>query len=287
MLIIALKNPARYRKLLGVPLLNKFFRLRADRMNQLQDRIAVEAAYKAFYTAAGSSKETSWNRLAEVDPLTLNLLNPLGPNVIHDMGVSSGVTSVDLHRQLVKRGIPFELIISDKFARYYCTGELLRRVYDEEGTLAQAYVFGLLCDRQAHWKYFVSKYGYHLVRLLPKGKRIEGELCLYDPELLALLEQGAIREIKYDVFTSRLEEKFDLIRCMNVLNLSYFGPSKIAAAIMNFHSSLKDKGVLQIGRTALRGQNEVSFFRKEQGQLRLLADVNGGSEIRHLVKTAI
>ncbi|HKZ80419.1 MAG TPA: class I SAM-dependent methyltransferase [Pyrinomonadaceae bacterium] len=265
--------------------MRNFFRFRLDRLGELKDPGLLSSVYTSFYTSDGTSKETSWDRFIETDEFTVGFLKQNAKNVIHDVGVSSGVTSLELYRKLNQRRLDFQLYVSDKFTRYYFTGKGLLRIYNEDTTLAQAYLFGLLLDRNIDWKYFLSKYAYYLVALLPKRSAGAERLCLYDLRLLSSFQQGIIHEIDYDLFRTRLDDRFDLVRCMNVLNVSYFRPAKILRAIRNLQRSLKNHGVLQIGRTNTLGRNEVSFFLKDGGNLRWILDVNGGSEIKPLVKS--
>jgi hypothetical protein len=283
MLIIAVGNSDLYRRIQNIPVLNKFFRLRLDAAECLHDIRTSAAVYKSFYTAEGTSKETVPNRFSEIDKVTLALIDPDKQVAIHDVGVSSGITSLELFQQLASRGQAFKFYISDKFSRYRYSGKLVRRLFDEDGNLAQAYAFGLLCDRHVHGKYFISRLGYELVSRFRGPESIDGELCLYHPGIAELLSEGAIQELRYDLFRSQIESRFDFVRCMNVLNLSYFPPAKISTAIRNLYSSLNEDGILQVGKTNPAGINEVSFFRKANGKLLTVEEINGGSEISEIL----
>jgi hypothetical protein len=283
MFIFALKSEQLFVKTQEWPLLKKFFRLRIDQLERIHDPLLVEALYKSFYVQNGTSKETRKGRFSEIDEITLSLLDKSSENVIHDVAVSSGVTSLELYQKLARNGFDFKLYISDKFSRYYYTGDNLRRIYDCNHALTQAYILSFLSDKHLHWKHFFSKYSYHLIRLLPDKKKVEGNVLLYDPEVLSVLRVGEIYEIEYDIFASQFNSQFDLVRCMNTLNLAYFAASDISNAINNLKLSLKDGGLLQVGRTSSSGTNNVSYFRKVGDSLCWIEDTNGGSEIKELI----
>lgn len=283
MFIFAIRNEYLLERLARRPFLNKFFTLRLEELDSARDRGVVDQVYKSFYVENGTSKETSRGRFSDLDEKVLGFLKPDSENLILDVGVSSGITSLDLFEKLVQCDYRFSLSISDKFSRFYCAGSAIRRIYDRDNVLARAYVFSMLADKNLHWKYFVSKYSYELVRLLPFNGSLAEQLVLYDRRVRNLIEQGRICEVDYDVFSTTLDLQFDFVRCMNLLNRSYFSPPDILKAIDNLNKSLKEGGILQIGSTNSAGVNNVSFFRKVENHLEWLDDVNAGSEIKGLI----
>ena len=283
MLIFAIRNERLLEKLRRRNFLGKFFTLRVEELDTACDRGLVDHLYKSFYVDNDVSKETSAGRFADIDTRTISLLKRDSENLIHDVGVSSGITSLDLYDRLEREGYRFKLYISDKFARFHCTGHAIRRIYDSDNVLTRAYVFSLLVDGKLHPKYFVSKYAYKLIKLIPFKGNASGEIVLYDQRLRSLLEQGLVSETDYDVFRGGPPEmQFDFVRCMNLLNRSYFSDAEISRAIDNLKASLKESGVLLIGRTNAEGKNNASFFRRNQDCLNWIEDFNEGSEIKEL-----
>ncbi len=70
---------------------------------------------------------------------------------------------------------------------------------------------------------------------------------------------------------------------MNLLNLGYFPPESIEVALRNLIESLKEGGVLQIGRTHPDGVSHATFYRKRGARLEMLQDVERGTELRELI----
>jgi chemotaxis methyl-accepting protein methylase len=106
---------------------------------------------------------------------------------------------------------------------------------------------------------------------------------LFDREVLEHIQKGMIRSIDYDVFTTRMPRTFSFVRCMNLLNLSYFPRESIETALRNIIESLKEGGVLQIGRTHTNGTSHVGFYRKRGTRLEVLQEVGSGTELREVI----
>ena len=178
------------------------------------------------------------------------------------MAVSSGVTSVELFSVLRDRGIPFKLMVSDKFSRYLYRGTMVRRIYAVNETLLCAYVLWIFADRKCSWKFPISKMLFSLVRAFDKPSSPFGQIPLYDFRLLDLMRKGDVEELSYDIFSTSLPDRFTFVRCMNVLNPAYFELDAIRRALSLLKSSLKDQGILLLGRTLPDGANAVSFYKK-------------------------
>jgi hypothetical protein len=282
MLIVALGNPDVLARLRRWRPLGRLLTLRIDAWDSVAEGEVVDHLYASLYVRDGLSKKTTRGRLSDLDDRTLGLLSREGDACIHDVGVSSGVTSLDLFESLRRAGRPFRLFVSDPFSRFYSCGRAVCRVYDRDRRLVRAYVGSVVLDERLSWKYFVSRYGFALLKRLPPDRRAGRPIVLYDARVRALIEQGRIGELDYDVFGSRVETAFDFVRCMNLLTRAHFPAARIAEGLRNLTASLKEGGVLQVGKTTLAGVNEVSFFRRVGGRLRRVQDVNGGWEASEL-----
>jgi hypothetical protein len=106
---------------------------------------------------------------------------------------------------------------------------------------------------------------------------------LYDPEVIDRIDRGVMHHVDYDVFETRMPSQFTFVRCMNLLNMDRFAPTQIEHALKNIVLSLKDSGVLQVGRTMADGHNTAAFYLKTDKGLRLLKEVGGGTELRDLL----
>ena len=82
-----------------------------------------------------------------------------------------------------------------------------------------------------------------------------------------------------------MPDTFSFVRCMNLLNLSYFPRDSIGLALRNVVESLKEGGVLQIGRTHPDGVSHAGFYRKRGTRLQLLHEVGSGTELREVIHT--
>ena len=281
---LALANEDLFNRLSKHPILGRFVVFRIDCLPTLRDQELASRVYKKILTTDGTSKHTAPGRFRDLDSLVVDYLSHES-NLIHDVAVSSGVTSVELYSVLRDRGVPFKLMVSDKFSHYLYRGTIVRKIYAVNKTLLLAYVGWILADRKCSWKFPISKFLFPLVRAFDKPSPPFGEIPLYEFQLLELIRKGHVEELSYDIFSTSLPDRFTFVRCMNVLNLGYFKPDDISRALTLLKDSLKDQGVLLLGRTLPGGINAVSFYKKVFGHLELILDLNGGSEARHLVES--
>lgn len=279
---LALENEDLFNRLSKHSILGRFVVFRIDCLTNLRDQDLASRLYQEIYTSDGTSKQTAPGRFRDLDLLTADLLTHES-NLIHDVAVSSGITSVELYSALRHRDIPFELLVSDKFSRFLYRGSIVRRIYDVNNTLLFAYVLWILADWKCGWKFPISKMLFPLVKASDKPSAPFGEIPLFDFRLLELIRKGHVTELPYDILSTSLPDRFTFVRCMNVLNLSYFKPDAIRRALSLLKTSLKDQGILLLGRTMPDGANAVSFYRKVSGNLELIRELDGGSEISHLI----
>lgn len=108
---------------------------------------------------------------------------------------------------------------------------------------------------------------------------------LYTPKLLKLISENKIENIDFDIFDSKIKDKFTFLRYMNILNLSYFPRHMIKKALKIAYRSLKDGGIIQIGNTNKHSFiNIVGFYRKNKNNFNLIYEFNGGTELKDLIK---
>jgi hypothetical protein len=265
-----------------IPLLRKFLVYRTDAMPELRNAALRDHIYSAFFTANATSKQTSAGRFGDLDRLTCSIIAEHELDVIHDVGVSSGVTSLDLYRALAATGIPLTFHISDKYAVYRCAGRCPARIIDAQGSVTELYVCGILGKRDVSNKFPLTRFLHWWLADGPIRGQVRS-FVLFDHEVVEHMEKGLIRRVDYDVFTTRMPGSFSFVRCMNLLNLSYFAPESIEMALRNLIDSLKEGGVLQIGRTHPDGTSHAAFYRKHGSRLEMLQEVGGGTELRELI----
>jgi hypothetical protein len=252
-------------------------------MPELRNAAVRDRVYRAFFTANATSKQTSAGRFGDLDRLAGSIIRAHKLEVIHDVGVSSGVTSLDLYRTLATTGTALTFHISDKYAVYRCAGRCPARIIDAQGSVTELYVCGVLGKRDVSNKFPITRFLHWLLADRP----IRGDVrtfVLFDHEVIEHLEKGLIRRIDYDVFTTRMPGAFFFVRCMNLLNLSYFPAESIEIALRNLIESLQEGGVLQIGRTHPDGTSHAAFYQKHGTRLEMLQQVGSGTEVRDLIE---
>jgi hypothetical protein len=254
-----------------------------DAIFNLKDPAIRDYVYSRLAAGGGkTTKQTAAGRLRDLDEIVVSLARRDELNIVHDIGVSRGVTSLELISMLQSRGLPVSFYISDKYARYAAMGQSIVRIVDADGALVEMYVAGVLAKRNVSKYFFLSRFLYRLLSGLGTDQRPKWFL-LYDPEVVERIESKIMHHIDYDVFTTRVPSQFTFVRCMNLLNMDRFAPTQIAHALQNIVSSLKDNGVLQVGRTMADGHNTAGFYLKTDKGLKLLKEVGGGTELRDVV----
>jgi hypothetical protein len=266
-----------------IPLLRKFFVYRADAMSELRSAIVRDYVYRAFLTSNATSKQTSAGRFEDLDRVACSIITDHKLGDIHDIGVSSGVTSLELYRALAATGIPLNFHISDKYAVYGSTGRHLVRIVDTDGSVTELYLCGVLGKHDVTNKFPVTRFLYWLLADRPVGDSVRW-FVLFDREVQEHLQRGLIHRIDYDVFTTRMPSAFSFVRCMNLLNLGYFPHASIETALRNVIESLKEGGVLQIGRTHPNGISHAAFYNKRGTRLELRQEIGKGTELRELIE---
>ena len=101
-----------------VPLLRRLFVFRMDAIAGLKDPEIRDYVYTQIVTANYSTKQTGTGRFRDLDEDAISCMHEDSVNVIHDIGVSSGVTSLELLQTLRGRKLPVSFHISDKYAKY-------------------------------------------------------------------------------------------------------------------------------------------------------------------------
>lgn len=235
-------------------------------------------------TRDNPSKQTAADRFLDIDQNSLKYLSKKETNYIHDIAVSTGVTSVQFLERIRASGFQAQFFISDKYSIYTYSGKRIIRIYDAQGSLVLGYVYFLLGDNNKNISpfFFASRWLFSLLQKLPKAKTGK-EFYLYDERVQVYLARNEIINVNYDVFSTQIISRYTYVRCMNLLNREYFANQEIQRALTNILFSLKEGGVLQIGRTLSNGKNAVSYYRKNADKLTVLEHLNGGSEINELI----
>jgi len=283
MLRFALKNIKLLSILNKIPIIKYFFVLHLSKIHEVVNESLLALTYRFLVITEGTSKQTSQNRFYEVDLKIINMLKAQNSkSIIHDIGVSNGITSVELSKKMSESNIEADFTISDKYSKVYLTEGFISRIYDANQNMMFAYVGIIVAS--PHLRYFyISQLMFKLINKQTPIKNCK-TIYLFHHKVFELIDNGVIKYLEYDVFSTKLSEVFTFVRCMNVLNLNYFGEAAIKQAIENISSSLVDRGILLIGRTLQDGTNHATFFTKLKQKLIPVSDVNSGSEIKYIVE---
>jgi len=263
------------------PVLKYFFVVHIDRLRAIDSEKIIENFFRFLYVTDGPSKQTKQGRFATLNENAAKYLHD-GEIKVHDVGVSNGITSLELNQYLAKMGKNAKLTISDKFSRFTVKKGRVTKVYDADNNLMFGYIFGAVASKNMK-TFFISKWLFSMLERFSDGKDIY-TISLFHPMVMNAIEANELKEIEYDIFTSKNACEYDFVRCMNVLNLGYFGSEMNVVGLRNLVDSLKENGLLLVGRTSQNGEQNATFYRKEQDRLKVLEHINAGTEIQHLAE---
>lgn len=291
MIKIFISNIQHFKTLKRNKYLRKFFLFDLRRIESLHDPVLHSLATTYQIIPEAPSKETSYGRLSDIDTVLLSLLSKNREYVVHDVAVSNGITSLALFNTLQGGGINFKMFISDKVSELYflkwgCLGVTLTK----DNNFLYGDCLGIACIPDAPYKLFLSKLAGILCRYLWNRKRngIRNasikKINLLFKDVLDLIKKGKINYITYDVFNKKFVNTFDVIRCVNLLNLSYFSPPKIVEAIDGLKISLKEDGILEIGSSS--GQSaKITLYKRKNDSLEVIQKINGGYALDYLIRS--
>jgi hypothetical protein len=246
-----------------------------------ENRAAFSRAVSVL--ASGSTwKTTGPRRHRLTDRLILRACEDGAP-VIIDIGVSDGITSLELIEALGRR-----------FTRFYATdvsftGRYIERAgrthfYDGDGRCILAatprlVVFSALGDA-------LFPFGWLAGRLLSSCPEYDAgvarEVSLVNPALRRAASADPRVVIRgHDMFDPWAAEPAQIIKIANVLNRDYFSIDDIRRVIQNLKDALGPGGKLFL--TDNRTRERVSIFARTGDGLTLCERVNGGSDITNLV----
>ena len=287
MIKIAFSNKSLYRWAKSIPILRSLTVFDLSALNTLTDNDLYDRIFQDINLNNDTYKTTYSGRFHDVDRHAIaNHLSAQSHIALHDIAVSSGVTSLELFEQLRTPSRNLEFYISDRYSRCYAKKGFATHIYDAHQNHLQSYFLGLVADRKAPAKAFLSRVLYTvLAPFIPQS--VEGDpdlqqVLLYHVDVVQNIHSGRLKEIDYDVLSTSLSDKFTYVRAMNILNRQYFSEQLLSKAIRNIATSMKEDAILQVGRTH-DGINDVSFFRKQGPLLRWVEDINAGSEIKEII----
>lgn len=266
--------------------------------------------YSRLKLANGVYKTTHTRRFDDVDAV-LNPLLPTGRRLeALDVGVSSGISTLEWLAALRAHGIDAHVLGGDLDIEAYrlSAGQWLDVLIDKTGYLLEidlgsrsitnhqrhpwlrhvllaAPVWCLGAAFRAYWalnpklRHHVASGGGELA--LGLGVRCE-PLSLLSPRLR---EDADLEFIEDDIVTEteRFRGRFDVIRAANVLNF-YLDRAMLARMLATLRDRLRPGGLLVICRTNMHQRNLGTIFRLTADRtLEVVSRVESGSEIERFV----
>lgn len=288
MLKVVTKNEIIVKVAYQVPYADRIVKADLRYIGDWQDGATIDRVYSDIGTANRTSKQTERGRFHDLDPITLELLAKTNASRIHDIGVSNGITSVELVEALERANVRASLVVSDRYAVWYwIEDEGGTAIYDVDRVLRYAYRGGLFGSADDSPMFPISRIVFRqFSKTMPAGVESH-EIELYHPALLRLIRIGKVQTRRYDVFTTEAPDEYDYVRCMNLLNPKYFVESDLLRALRNIANSVRDGGVFQVGRTRPTGVNHVSFLVRRGNGFEQIREVGKGSDLKPFLRNAL
>lgn len=244
----------------------------------------------------GTFKKTSPSRFNDLEAIIAPFVARLPRHAeVLDIGVSTGITAIELLSYLKANGVTADLTATD--------------VFIDAHIVKLAPGISVLCDPEG-WP---LEYDVRGMAVRPWTRRLDYLTLAFiplklarralQPRLKAIVASGkatrvqmttrrvppgaSIRFVENDVtsHTPRFDGRFDFARAANILNNGYFQPEQIRTALRNIRGYLRGPGsLLLITRTNGKLENDGTLFRlSEDGRFDPVARVGRGSEVESLV----
>lgn len=243
-------------------------------------------------------KTTNVNRFEGLNDELIRLITESGSAIarVLDVGVSSGVTTIELLRAFRAVGVSPEVTATDLVVEAYIVPlwRACRALVEEGGFPLQYELFGMvvrpwrrrrdLLNGMIAVRWLVNRVcAPRAHQALQRGKGIRS-VQLISPRLVS---DPRAKVMSDDVLKRNpgLVARFDFVRAANILNLHYFDESQLQSAIDNLKSYMAGPGsLLLILRTRGQGDQHGTLFQlAESGRLRIVRRFGNGSEVEHLV----
>jgi hypothetical protein len=263
----------------------------------------ITAAHEARFfgglkTGNDTFKRTEPGRLGAIDTAVARRIGAEGGRLreVLDLGISSGVTTLELRAALQAAGHDVSITGTDRLLR----ADLVdlpwgcRALVEPEGHVLQYEVMGRSLRpwrRRLDYVTGMAAVRWSADRLLGgviserrRRKRFTHPVMLVSPRLSSA---PAVSLIEDDITVSnpRLRGRFQFIRAANLLNIHYFTPEALRRAIDNVLSYLDGTGAwLLVVRTHGMDDHRGTLFRvRADGTLMAYERYGSGSEIERLL----
>jgi hypothetical protein len=278
-----------------VPTAREFFFSQApvnDRAREERERVF----FHAIALRNGTNKTTYARRLGTVNAIVNRALPTRRPLEIMDVGVSSGVSTLEWMDDLDRAGVEYRMTAGDVCVTAYLLAvtDWLHILIDNDAYPLQFEICGRAIPYPPGLRRSVLfpplPLLMHALRwLLPlvpaawlrqKGTRVH----LIDPQL----QQRGIAVVEDDLLAPcAFDHRFDVIRVANVLNRCYFSDESVVAMASTLRRRLERGGILIVCRTDDDNVNHGTVFvSTEPPHLEVLCRIGDGSEIEQLILDA-
>jgi hypothetical protein len=253
-----------------------------------------DAFFSGIRTANGTFKTTGRGRLDAVNDLFFSLLEErrLTPRTVHDLGISSGVTTLEWLRAFERRGMCVSMLASDlNLTAYLATlGAGVTALVDPVGHVLQLEFLGLGIrawhrrrDRVTGsilWRRPLLAWAER--RLGQRAPGGEGPYLLVTP---AVRHDPSVTLVEEDILVPPPPERVgsaDVVRVANLLQSSYFSAGQLAAAVRCVRDRLHPGSLLILCRNEGDSAAASILGMGEDGRLGIEARLGKGSEIEAL-----
>lgn len=250
----------------------------------------------------GTYKTTDHHRLDDLNEMVIGEWKKLGskPSQIMDVGVSSGISSLEWADALTRAGVEAKILASDLCMR----GSLLRLLpgydvlLDRDGRVLQH----IVANRPVRWylngpRDFLKGTGFVVAALnalagallpLANARGEAKDILLVDPHAR---DDARLSFADDDILApnpAQLRRRFNAIRVSNLLNHGYFNDAQLLGAVGNLRDRLVGAGsFLIVNRTLADGTNHGTLFRlNDANEFEAVARLREGSEIESIVLAA-
>ena len=246
--------------------------------------------YRSIQTSNGSKKSTGLRRLDAMNDLFFATLDrcQLAPRSVMDIGISSGVTTLEWLREFDKRGLSVTMIATDLVMSVdlFAIGRHMRVLTEKNGHLLQIELFG------SGIRTFLRRRDYltggvvwrnalcYAARSLLGQATHEGTYLLVSP---ALRDQDRIKLFDDDIFAPNPPQFMrcaDVVRVANLVQPIYFSNDQISRAVENIRERCRGQGSIVVVCRNTGASLEGSILRMtDRRQFTVEARLGHGSEV--------
>ena len=284
MLKIIINNKKIFELLSNLKYIKSFFVYDITKSPEIDDGIFYNKVISLYSNNNNTSKTTYGGRFDDLNNILFELFDNKKIIKIHDVAISSGITTVDLYNFLISHNINAKIDASDRFSTIEYYGNSIKYFYDSNNNIIQIYFFNLFLGLKISNFFFISKLFFLLLKNFKTNKKTRKKIFLFSKEFYEYFNHNKINYFDFDLFDiNSNNKKYNFIRVMNVLNLIYFSEQQIIFAVKNLLDSLEDNGILLIGRTSLDGINNATFYKKNSNKLYSIKSVYNGYEHDYII----